>query len=192
MIAGLIGTIHRVEEDAVLVNVNGVIYRVYTTATVLARAHALEREQELFTHQVVREDANLLYGFLTPADAQWFDVLIGVNSIGPRMALAILSRFSADELVTIIAGEQVDLLTTVSGVGKKTASRIILDLRGKLPENLDARVSIVGASNRDAEEALLALGYNLSEARGALSKLDLEPSSTVEDQIVAALRTLGS
>lgn len=190
MIGGLIGTIHRAEQDAVLVNVHGVLYRVYTTGRVVSAAATLEGEQEFHTHMVVREDAQLLYGFLTPADLQWFQVLIGVNGVGPRLALAVLSRFSADELLGVVSSEQIDLLTTVPGVGKRTASRIILDLRGKLPENLDTAVTNASATDSDAIEALQALGYTMSEARGALGKLQLDEGATVEDQIVAALRQL--
>lgn len=190
MIAGLIGTIHRVEQDAVLVNVGGVIYRVYTTGRVVSATGTMEGQHEFHTHLVVREDAQLLYGFLTPADLQWFQILISVNGVGPRLALAVLTRFSADELLTVISNEQIDLLTTVSGVGKRTASRIILDLRGKLPENLDTALVNASATNSDAIEALQALGYTMSEARTALGKLKVPDDATVEDQIVAALREL--
>lgn len=192
MIAGLIGTIHRAEPDAVVVNVAGVLYRVFTTGRVVSAAPELSGEQEFHTHQVVRADAQLLYGFLTPADLQWFQTLISVNGVGPRLALAVLTRFSADELLSVIAGEQVDLLVTVPGVGKRTASRIILDLRGKLPENLETPLAVAGATNPDALEALQALGYSAAEARTALGHVKLGDDATVEDHIVAALRELGS
>ena len=192
MIAGLLGTIHRTEPDAVIVNVQGVLYRVLTTGRIVSAAPELQDAQEFHTHMVVREDAQLLFGFLTPADLQWFQTLIGVNGIGPRMALAILSRFSADELFSVIANEQLDLLVTVPGVGKRTASRILLDLRGKLPENIDVPVANVSATNSDAMEALMTLGYTSVEAKGALSKVTLAEDATVEDQIVAALREMGS
>lgn len=192
MIAGLIGTIHRAEPDAVVVNVAGVLYRVFTTGRVVSAAPGLSGEQEFHTHQVVRADAQLLYGFLTPADLQWFQTLISVNGVGPRLALAVLTRFSADELLSVIAGEQVDLLVTVPGVGKRTASRIILDLRGKLPENLETPLAVAGSTNPDALEALQALGYSAAEARTALGHVKLGDDATVEDHIVAALRELGS
>jgi len=191
MIAGLIGTVLRAEPDAVLLNVQGVVYRVFTSGRVVEAASDLDGEVELYTHQVVREDAQLLYGFLTPADLQWFQTLISVNSVGPRLALAILTRFSADELLSAIAGEQVDALITVPGVGRRTASRVILDLRGKLPENLETPVAIAGVGNPDAIAALQALGYSLAEARGALQHVKLDEGATVEDHIVAALRELG-
>lgn len=191
MIAGLIGTIHRVEQDAVLLNVAGVIYRVFTTGRVVSLVSDQREVMEFHTHQVVRADAQLLYGFLTPADLHWFQTLISVNGVGPRLALAVLTRFSAEELLTVIANEQIDLLITAPGVGKRTASRMILDLRGKLPENLETPVSVAGVGNPDAVEALQALGYTLSEARSALNQVKLAEDATVEDHIVAALRTLG-
>ena len=190
MIAGLVGSIHRTEPDAVIVNANGVLYRVLTTARIVSDAPNLHGEQEFHTHMVVREDAQLLFGFLTPADLQWFQTLISVNGIGPRLALAVLSRFSADELFSVIANEQIDLLVSVSGVGKRTASRILLDLRGKLPENVEAPIVNVSSTNNDAIEALMALGYNASEAKGALDQIKLDDGATVEDQIVAALREM--
>lgn len=190
MIAGLIGTIHRTEPDAVILNVNNVLYRVMTTGRVVSGAATMEGVQEFYTHQVVREDAQLLFGFQTPADLTWFQTLITVNGVGPKMALAVLSRFSADQLLSLIANEDVTQLTTVPGVGKRTASRIILDLAGKLPENIDVQVVNVSATNSDAIEALQALGYTLSESRTALEKIALDPSATVEDQIVAALRVM--
>lgn len=192
MIAGLLGTIHRVEQDAVIVDVQGVLYRVLTTSRVVDAAGSMQGAHEFHTYMVVREDAQLLFGFITPADLQWFQTLIGVNSIGPRLALAILSRFTADELLSVIANEQIDLLTTVPGVGKKTAQRILLDLRGKLPENIDAPLANVSHTNNDAMEALLALGYTAAEAKIALGKIEIPDGSTVEDQIVAALRQLAA
>lgn len=192
MIAGLLGTIHRIEPDAVIVNVQGVLYRVLTTTRIVGTAPGMQGVQEFHTYMVVREDAQQLYGFMTPADLQWFQTLISVNSIGPRLALAILSRFSADELLSVIANEQVDMLRSVPGVGNKTAQRIILDLRGKLPENIDAQVGNVSATNSDALEALLALGYTTAEARTALGRVTIAEDATVEDQIVAALRELAS
>lgn len=192
MIAGLLGTIHRVEPDAVIVNVQGVLYRVMTPGRIVSVASDLAGQQEFHTHMVVRDDAQLLYGFLTPADLQWFQTLIAVNGVGPKVALAILTTFAADEVFSVIAHEQVDLLTTVPGIGKRTAQRIILDLRGKLPENVDVQVSNVSHTNNDAMEALLSLGYTTAEAKTALGKIEIPDGATVEDQIVAALRELAS
>ena len=190
MIAGLLGTIHRVEPDAVILDVQGVLYRVFTPGRIVRAAGDLTGPQEFHTHFVVRDDAQLLYGFLTPADLEWFQTLIGVNGVGPKVAMAILTRFAADELFSVIAGEQVDMLTSVPGIGKRTAQRIILDLRGKLPENVEAAVANVSHTNNDAIQALLSLGYTPVEAKTALDKIEIPDGATVEDQIVLALRAL--
>jgi len=192
VIAGLIGTIHRVEPDAVIVNVQGVLYRVLTTGRVVSRFNERGMDVELHTRQVVRDDAHLLFGFATLADLTWFDTLIGINGVGPKLALAILTRFAAEDVFKVIANEDIDQLVTVPGVGKRTASRILLDLRGKLPENFDAPLTHVSASNSDAIAALQALGYSLAESRKALDRIDIDESATVEDQIVAALRAMES
>lgn len=189
MIAGLIGTIHRTEPEAVVVNVSGVLYRVLTTGRVVS-ASEIGEDVEVHTYMVTRADAQLLYGFLTPADLQWFETLIGVNGVGPKLALSILTRYSADELFTVIANEQLDMLTTVPGVGKRTASRILLDLRGKLPENTESPAVVASSADNDALQALMALGYTAVEAKSALGSIQLAEDATVEDQIVAALREM--
>ena len=194
MIAGLIGRIHRVDPDAVRIDVNGVIYRVITTNRTGEEAGGIGAQVEVFTHMVVREDAQILFGFLTEQELMWFETLIGVNGVGPRLACAVLSRFRPDELLNVVAAEEVNLLTTVPGIGKRTASRILLDLRGKLPEDLERSVTLVGApaGSNDVIGALEALGYSTAEALTALKDLpDEVKQSPTEDQVLAALRLLG-
>lgn len=192
MIAGLIGVLHAVGTDHVLVNVSGVIYRVNTTSRTGEEAGGVGAPIEIRTHMVVREDAQILFGFLTAQELTWFETLIGVNGVGPRLACAVLGRFRPDELLRVVATEEVALLSTVPGIGKRTASRILLDLRGKLPENIDA-TGVTAASSGDPEvvAALQALGYSLAEALGALHQLPDSAGGTTEDQVVAALRVLG-
>src|SRR5215207_928660 len=105
MIAGLIGTVHGVAPDAVLVNVGGVIYRVNTSGRTGPDAGGVGAAVELFTHLVVREDAQILYGFLSEQELAWFQTLIGVNGVGPRLACAVLGRFTPDALVDVIHAE---------------------------------------------------------------------------------------
>jgi Holliday junction DNA helicase RuvA len=193
MIAGLIGVIHGVAPDAVLVNVNGVIYRVNTSGRTGPDAGGVGVGVELHTHLVVREDAQVLYGFLTESELGWFQTLIGVNGVGPRLACAVLGRFSPDALVDVIHAEEVAMLSTVPGIGKRTASRIVLDLKGKLPDRIDGALP-TGAGMGDPEvlAALQALGYSTSEALGAIGSLNADERGTTEDQVVAALRYLGN
>jgi Holliday junction DNA helicase RuvA len=194
MIAGLIGRIHRIDPDAVRIDVNGVVYRVNTTSRTGTEAGGVGAGIEVFTHMVVREDAQILYGFLTEQELMWFETLIGVNGVGPRLACAVLSRFRPDELLDVIAAEEVALLSTVPGIGKRTASRILLDLRGKLPKDLEPAIGVAGlsGSGSDVVGALEALGYSAAEALTAIKDLpeDLRSAPT-EEQVVAALRLLG-
>ncbi len=192
MIAGLIGIVHRTEPDSLLVNVHGVIYRVNTSSRTGVESGGVGAPVELHTHLVVREDAQVLYGFLTQHELTWFETLIGVNGVGPRLACAVLGRFTPDALLNAISAEDVNVLSTVPGIGKRTASRILLDLRGKLPENLEATGPIAQSSDPEVLAALQALGYSTAEALGAISQLPTADGTATEDQVVAALRLLGN
>ena len=195
MIAGLVGTVHEIEPDALLVNVSGVIYRVMTSGRTIAGTGA-DDPVTLRTHLIVREDAMILYGFREQTELQWFETLIGVTGVGPRLACAVLTRFTSQELLEAIAGEQVDLLSTVPGIGKRTASRILLDLRGKLPPNLatPAVTGVVSVAGVESEvlAALQALGYTVAEARDAVGRSGHEEGASVEQRVVAALKEIGS
>ncbi|MBA3275698.1 MAG: Holliday junction branch migration protein RuvA [Chloroflexia bacterium] len=191
MIAGLIGTIQAVAADAVTVNVNGVIYRVNTSSRTGPDAGGRGSAVELHTHMVVRDDALFLFGFLTENELVWFETLIGVNGVGPRLACAVLSRFSPDELLSAISAEEIALLSTVPGIGKRTASRILLDLRGKLPENLEPTGPLAMRSNPEVLGALQALGYTTAEALTAISSLPEDAPGSTEEQVLEALRILG-
>lgn len=194
MIAGLIGRIHRIDPDSVRIDVNGVIFRVNTATRTAEEAGGIGARIEVFTHMVVREDAQILFGFLTEQELMWFETLIGVNGVGPRLACAVLSRFRPEELLDVIAAEEVSLLSTVPGIGKRTASRILLDLRGKLPKDFERTLSPTGApsAGSDVIGALEALGYTTAEALTALKDLpENVRESPTEDQVLAALRLLG-
>ena len=194
MIAGLIGRIHRVDPDAVRIDVNGVVYRVNTTTRTGEEAGRVGARIEVFTHMVVREDAQILFGFLTEQELMWFETLLGVNGVGPRLACAVLSRFRPDELLNVIAAEEVALLATVPGIGKRTASRILLDLRGKLPQDIERTAAVAGVPGGGGEVigALEALGYTTAEALTAIKDLpDDVRGGPIEEQVLAALRLLG-
>jgi len=191
MIAGLIGTLHAVTADSVLVNVNGVIYRVSTSSRTGSEAAGVGALVELHTHLVVRADALNLYGFLTLNELNWFETLIGVNGVGPRLACAVLSRFTPDDLLSAIDSEEVALLSSVPGIGKRTASRILLDLRGKLPDNLEPTGMLARQSDPDVLGALQSLGYTTAEALGAISAIPTDEMMTTEQHVLEALRRLG-
>lgn len=190
MIAGLKGRIERKLEDAALVDVGGVIYRVNTSRVTLEDVGDAGETVRLFTHLYVREDQFALYGFASQDELRLFETLISVSGVGPRLALAVLSRVRPEALEMAINGENAELLATVPGVGRKTAARLILELRGKL---VPASGAAMGAPSRaDAEvlEALRSLGYTTAEAHGALFRTPRDPAMTVEDRVVAALREL--
>lgn len=192
MIAGLIGRVHRLTGDAVLLNVQGVVYQVVTSGRTIADIGKAGDEVELHTHVVVREDAQTLYGFLTVNELAWFQTLINVNGIGPRLACAVLTRFTPEALLDAITREEVALLSTVPGIGKRTASRILLDLRGKLPQDSEGAVTPVAPGQTDVIAALQALGYTTSEAHAAIAQLPSDPGVPVEQQVLNALRQMGA
>jgi len=194
VIAGLIGMVAHLEQDAVVLDVNGVLYRVLVPLSLLQSGVASIGDRlHLETHLIVREDSLTLYGFLSRGDVEWFRVLLGVQGVGPRVALAMMSKFSAEEMASIVHREDVTLLSTVPGIGRKTASRVLLDLRGKIPEPTGEPLSgQVRMQDDDLIEALEGLGYSRVEAATAASRVELSPDQSLEDRLVAALRELSS
>lgn len=195
MIAGLRGVVFQKLEDAVLVDVSGVIYRVNTSAGTLGELGATGEPVTVVTQLYVREDQMTLYGFATNDELRLFNTLIGVSGVGPKLALAILSRVRPEALELAINSENAELLATVPGVGKKTALRLILELRGKLAPVADGSGAGGSApSQEDAEvlAALRSLGYTTAEAHGALSRAPRDAGLSLEDRVVAALRDLAS
>lgn len=195
MIAALIGRVFEARGDAILVDVHGVVYQVMTSGRTIAGAGQVGSEITLQTRLIVRDDAQTLYGFLTRAELQWFETLINVSGVGPRLACAMLTRFTSDELFSAIESEEVTLLSTVPGIGKRTASRILLDLRGKLPADLGARGSVtsrIGGPEAEVAAALQSLGYTPNEARDAIIRTGDAADGTIEERIVAALKIIGS
>jgi Holliday junction DNA helicase RuvA len=189
MISGLIGQLDSKLADAVLVNVGGVIYRVGTSTTTINEIGDVGEAVRLSTHLFVREDQLTLYGFATADELRLFETLISVTGVGPRMACAILSHFAPDQLHEAIAQENVDLLATVPGVGKKTAARLIVELRGRLP-SVPGVSPLTGGIDADVVEALRALGYTTAEAHSATARTKSTAGATVEERVVAALREL--
>lgn len=189
MIAHLTGTILAHTENSLILDVHGVGYRVLvpnSIASVVRSGEALE----MFTHLAVRETALELFGFAKESDVQFFELLIGISGIGPRSALAILNLAPTDTLKTAISRGDTSYLTKVSGIGKKSAEKIVLELKdkiGALPETEHAQYEGDG----DVVDALLALGYAQHEARAVLAEL---PDSTegTGARLKEALKLLGS
>lgn len=193
MIAGLSGRLDAKMGDALLIDVGGVIYRVGTSATTLREIGEIGDDARLRTHLFVREDQLTLYGFASDNELRLFETLIGVTGVGPRLACAILSHIETERLHEAIASENADYLATVPGVGKKTAARLVLELRGKIgtlgrTTGADARSSVDG----EVVAALQALGYTAAEAHGAVAATARQGGGTVEERVIAALRELSA
>lgn len=193
VIAGLRGHLAAKDAESVLVDVGGVIYRVGTSTSTLSEIGGVGEPITLHTRLVVREDQLSLFGFLTEEEIILFDLVTGVTGIGPRIGCAILSRFTPESLHQALSDEDVTLLATVNGIGRKTAARMIVELRGKLPPLEGGFAAAVASSPVDTEaaQALQALGYSAAEAHTALAQLPKDAAMTVEERVVAALRSLG-
>lgn len=203
MIAFIRGIVDEIFEDWVTLDVHGVGYRICISGDTAAALPAVGEEIKLYTYTYVREDAFLLYGFLTRDDLQIFKQLITVSGIGPKGGLAVLSVMSADDLRFAILSGDAKMIATAPGIGKKTAERVILDLRDKI--SLEDTMIHRQMSDQDAEsgsaadengirteavEALTALGYSAQEALRAVKKVALTEDMDVEAALKAALKNL--
>lgn len=191
MISGIRGPIHAKYPGIVLIDLHGFIVRVLTSQTTVADIGDVGDQVTLHTHLRVREDDITLYGFASPDELQLFELLMTVTGIGPRVALNILSTAPPDEVHRAIESEDIAALSRAPGVGKRTASRIILELRGKLPEPTGASGQPFAAADAEVLEALQALGYTGPEARDALARIERREGQTVEERVYAALQHLG-
>jgi Holliday junction DNA helicase RuvA len=189
MIAGLRGLLHGKLHDALLIDCGGVIYRVGTSTSSLTEAGDSGDEIQVHTYLLVREDQLALYGFIGRDELLIFETMIGVTGVGPRLACAVLSVFTPGALVAAIEAGDADLLATVPGVGKKTAARLIVELRGKLPES-GGVVAAPAPGDADVVAALRSLGYTTAEANRAIAASGALGAATVEERVVAALREL--
>ena len=188
MIGRLVGLLAEKSPPHLLVDVNGVGYEVDVPMSTFYNLPAIGARVELLTHFVVREDAQVLFGFLTHEERTTFRLLVKISGVGPRTALAILSGLSVSELAQAVTLQESARLVKVPGIGKKTAERLLLELKGKLGDALAAPASVSAGAQTDILQALLALGYNDREAAAALKALP--PDVSVSDGIKHALRAL--
>ena len=189
----MIGRIQGVVVDKsfpqVIVSCNGVGYEIDVPMSTFYPLPRAGEEVTLLTHLVVREDAHLLYGFLTAPERTAFRQLLKISGVGPKVALSVLSGLSVDELAAAVSTEDAARLTKVPGIGKKTAERLVLELRDKLPKTLHAvRAEGATAAGSDVASALLALGYNEREAAAAVKALPADLA--LADAIRQALKHL--
>lgn len=186
MIGSVRGLVTLMGQDHVLVEVNGIGYRVVAGPALLAKLR-VGSEAFVFTHHLVREDQQSLFGFGTTEELAFFELLMTVSQVGPRLALAITTAYPVTRLQLAIVGDDVDVFTSVSGVGRKTAQRIILDLKEKV--HAAGIAAGGGSTDSDVVAALESLGYSASEARraaGAVAGAD----GQLDARIKAALQEL--
>ena len=189
MIGRLQGTLAEKNPPQVLVDCNGVGYEVDVPMSTFYNLPALGDKVSLLTHFVVREDAQILYGFATAAEREAFRQLIKISGVGPRTALSVLSGMSVADIAQAVTAQDAGRLVKVPGIGKKTAERLLLELKGKFGADIGAgSASVASDAQADILQALQALGYNDKEAAAALKALPADVG--VSDGIKLALKSL--
>ncbi len=189
MIGKLTGTLDDKNPPQVIVDCHGVGYEVLVPMSTFYNLPELGARVSLLTHFVVREDAQILYGFSTQTERAAFRELIKISGVGPRTALSVLSGMSVAELSQAVTLQEGGRLIKVPGIGKKTAERLLLELKGKLGPDIGVAASVANDSQADILQALLALGYSDKEALAALKALPTDVG--VSEGIRLALRALG-
>jgi len=185
MIAKLKGKIDFVRSGYVVVDVSGVGYRVFMNEIALARVSSKE-EIELYIYTHVREDNFSLFGFLTLEELEIFELLLSISGIGPKAGLSILNIASPETIRTAISSGDSSILTRVSGIGKKTAERIILELKNKVGEVSKSKGEAI-KDEQEVLEALMAMGYSISEARSAIKSIPKE-AKNISEKVKWALK----
>lgn len=186
MIASLAGTLVRKDPSDILVETSGVGYQIYIPVSTLTVLPEVGEDVRLHTFQYVREDTLALYGFATQAERRLFSELLGVSGIGPKVALAILSVASPNDIRAAISAGDTEFITSVPGIGKKTAERVVVDLRDKMDMLTETGES---RGNDEVAEALVGLGYSRSEARRAVQQVASDATET-DEMLKEALKTL--
>ena len=188
MIGRITGTLAEKTPPHLLIDVNGVGYEIDVPMSSFYNLPGLGERVTLLTHFVVREDAQVLFGFLTHDERATFRLLVKISGVGPRTALSILSGLSVNELAQAVSLQESARLVKVPGIGKKTAERLLLELKGKLGDAIAVPAGIANNAQGDILQALLALGYSDREAAASLKALPADIG--VSDGIKLALRAL--
>ena len=198
MIGMLRGKVWEIQAERLVIDVQGVGYLLTVTAGLLAKA-VTGQEIVVYTHVIIREDELALYGFSSAEEKRLFLDMLSVSGIGPKVAIAFLSAFSGAQLISAVASEDVSLLTKVPGVGKKTAQRLVLELREKFkgraffPSPGESLGTAFLPGQSEALQTLLALGFSLDEGRSALTMVQNEAGDLgTEEQVKRALRALAA
>jgi holliday junction DNA helicase RuvA len=191
MIAGIEGVLVRKGDNSVIVKAGAISFLISVPGSTAARLGQAGSTVFLHTHLHVREDNISLFGFSSSQELALFEQLITVSGIGPKVALALLTTLTAEQITTAIMSSNADLLSQVPGIGKKTAGRIIIDLKGKIEKGWEGEiVTSVLQGDGDAVAALTGLGYSIREATQALSSIAQTEGMTLEDKVRLALQQL--
>lgn len=190
MIASLKGIVQNKKPEGIIIDVNGIGYHVNIPLCSLGDIPEPGESVFLHTYTHVREDALQLFGFLSDEERKVFTTLIGISGIGPKLGLAILSGMPVQRFIETVHNEDVSLLTTIPGLGKKTAARLVLELKGRLPSLDEPSAAPKDAASEDAISALVNLGYKKQISEKAVDKAAGNGAETIEDMIREALKYL--
>ncbi len=192
MIVAMEGTLERRELDSAAIKVGSVSLRVHIPGSTLEQLGSVGDKVYLQTHLYLREDNVTLYGFASAEELGLFQNLISVSGVGPKAALSLLSSLTPEQLALAIVNGSVDILSQVPGIGKKIASRLVLELKGKLEKGWKRVAALpLAAESADIVAALISLGYSLKEATQAVSALPQSSELSLEDKVKLALQQLG-
>lgn len=186
MIDHVTGEVTRIDKDAIVVSVGGVGLRIISPKSVLDMA-AVGKMVTVYTNLVVREDSLSLYGFASEEERALFDTLLLVQGVGPKMGLSVLSTLTVDHLRNAVMRDEPAILTRVPGVGKKTAEKIIFELKGKMGDTVLHGLTVVDDTDTEVLAALTALGYSIVEAQSAIQSIPRDAPRDVETRIMMAL-----
>lgn len=194
------GELVEIFEDSIVVENNGIGYNIRIPGSIIDSLEGLGQEVKIYTYTYIREDAMLLYGFLTRDDLHIFKLLLGVSGIGPKGALAILSVMTPDDLRFAVLADDDKTIAKAPGIGKKTAQRLIIELKDRLSlaeayakgivQEAAAQGSVKGTVRQEAVEALVALGYSSAEAMKAVNGVEISEDTTVEEVLKISLRQM--
>jgi Holliday junction DNA helicase RuvA len=193
MISGVKGIVESIGSNWVIIDMGGISVQVFVPTSVLTKVGNAGQTVKLHTHLHVREDNLTLFGFSSTRELAIFETLITVKGIGPKLGLAMLSAMDAEQLTMSISSGDTDILTAVPGIGKKTADRIVLELKDKIGGSWMMKQDMESIQNNsDVVSALTSLGYSVAEASRAIASLPSSPHLDIEEKVKLALKYLGA
>jgi len=190
LIGHMKGILLGIDPQTALLYVSGIGYEVECPISTLCELPPVGQTVTLLTHFVVREDAQLLYGFLTQEDRESFRILIKISGVGPKLAIGILSGLSGDDLARAVERDDLATLTRLPGIGKKTAERLVVELRGRISPGGHDHAASIKSPGEDAMLGLISLGYKGTGASKAIHLVSIDPDTTPEGLIRASLKQM--